>query len=52
VQSVERNVLTEGYKRKDPLFHKLFLSGVENWETPAKQSGASKSQAPPARSTG
>jgi hypothetical protein len=30
VQSVERDSLTEGYKNKFQLFHKLFLSGVEN----------------------
>jgi hypothetical protein len=29
VQIVERDSLTEGYKSKFPLFHKLFLSGVE-----------------------
>src|ERR1700690_619325 len=30
-----RNVsLTEGYESKFPLFHKLFLSGVENRDTP------------------
>src|SRR5712692_11172592 len=29
VQNVERVGLTEGYKSKSPLFHKLFLSGVE-----------------------
>jgi hypothetical protein len=29
VQSVESDSLTEGYKSKFPLFHKLFLSGVE-----------------------
>jgi hypothetical protein len=29
VQSVESDSLTEGYKSKLPLFHKLFLSGVE-----------------------
>src|SRR5450631_4334747 len=31
VQNVERDVLTEGYKIKFPLFHKLFLGGVENF---------------------
>src|SRR5260370_9165427 len=29
VQNVERVGLTEGYKSKFPLFHKLFLCGVE-----------------------
>jgi hypothetical protein len=29
VQNVESDSLTEGYKSKFPLFHKLFLSGVE-----------------------
>jgi hypothetical protein len=29
VQSVESDSLTEGYKSKFPLFHKLFLSRVE-----------------------
>jgi hypothetical protein len=29
VQSVESGALTKGYKSKLPLFHKLFLSGVE-----------------------
>jgi hypothetical protein len=29
VQNVEQVGLTEGYKNKRPLFHKLFLYGVE-----------------------
>ena len=29
MQSVESGSLTEGYRRKSPLFHKLFLSSVE-----------------------
>ncbi len=32
VQNVERDLLTEGYRSKVPLFHKLFLRGVEKWE--------------------
>jgi hypothetical protein len=31
VQNVEHVGLTEGYKNKRPLFHKLFLSGVEKF---------------------
>ena len=31
VQNVESDWLTEGYKSKSPLFHKLFLSGVEKF---------------------
>jgi hypothetical protein len=29
VQNVESDWLTKGYKSKFPLFHKLFLCGVE-----------------------
>jgi hypothetical protein len=35
VQNVESDSLTESYKRKFPLFHKLFLSGVENLGRPS-----------------
>jgi hypothetical protein len=31
VQNVERVSLAKGYKSKFPLFHRLFLSGVENF---------------------
>jgi len=31
VQNVESDSLTKSYKSKFPLFHKLFLSGVENF---------------------
>jgi len=31
VQRVESDSLTEGYKSKFPLFHKLFLWGVEKF---------------------
>jgi hypothetical protein len=31
VQNVEPVSLTEGYRNKFPLFHKLFLSGVEKF---------------------
>jgi hypothetical protein len=31
VQNVESDSLTEGYKSKFPLFHKLFLCGVEKF---------------------
>jgi hypothetical protein len=33
VQNVERVGLTEGYKNKIPLFHNLFLKGVEKFGT-------------------
>ncbi len=35
VQNVESDSLTEGYKSKFALFHKLFLSGVENFGRPS-----------------
>jgi hypothetical protein len=35
VQSDENGSLTKGYKNKVPLFHKLFLSGVEKSGVPA-----------------
>jgi hypothetical protein len=31
VQKVERDLLTDGYKAKLPLFHNLFLVGVEKF---------------------
>ena len=35
VQNVESDSLTESYKSKFPLFHKLFLSDVENLGRPS-----------------
>jgi hypothetical protein len=39
VQNVERDLLTGGYKIEFPLFHKLFLDGVENFGGAVERSG-------------
>jgi hypothetical protein len=42
VQNVEGDLLTEGYKSRVPLFHNLFLSGVEKCsETASDGAGVS-----------